>query len=90
MAPHINTPNEETTGTNGTRNGRGTAGCLTLIIHTPIHTSTKANKVPILVRDNTVLKFKNKAGIATKKPVRMVEKDGVPNLFGDVRARGGS
>jgi hypothetical protein len=47
---------------------------------TPPHTSTKANKVPILVRLVTSVRFKNKAGIATTNPVTIVANDGVWNL----------
>ena len=36
---------------------------------TPAHTNTKANKVPILHKSVTIVKFINKAGIPTTKPV---------------------
>jgi hypothetical protein len=44
---------------------------------TPPHTSTNANRVPILVRSVTSVRFRKRAGTATTKPVRIVEKDGV-------------
>ena len=46
----------------------------------PPHTKTNANKVPILVSESTVLKFRNNAGTATSTPVNMVEKEGVRNF----------
>src|SRR5882757_8263697 len=46
----------------------------------PPQTNTNAKRVPILVSESTVSKFKNKAGIATSKPVNIVEKEGVLNL----------
>jgi len=37
----------------------------------------KANKVPMLLRSTTSLRFMNNAGIATTTPVIMVENEGV-------------
>src|SRR6185437_3448429 len=44
---------------------------------TPPHTSTNANNVPMLVKSVTSVRFKNNAGIATKRPVTIVAKEGV-------------
>ena len=46
----------------------------------PPHTNTKAKRVPTLVKSITTFISKNKAGIATTTPVRIVEKEGVLNL----------
>ncbi len=43
----------------------------------PPQTKTKANKVPILVNANTTSRLRNRAGIATNRPVRIVENEGV-------------
>ena len=81
MAPHTSTPNEETTGTKGTRNGRGTAGCLTLIIHTPTHTNTKANKVPILVRSPVISPGNSVASPPTNQNNIQFDLNGVLNFL---------
>src|SRR5262245_40137567 len=49
------------------------------MISTPPHTSTNANKVPMLVRSVTSVRFMNNDGIATTRPVTMVENHGVLN-----------
>lgn len=46
----------------------------------PPQTNTNANNVPILVKASTTSRFKNNAGIATTKPVSMVENEGVLNF----------
>jgi hypothetical protein len=43
---------------------------------TPAQTKTKANKVPILHKSVTIVRFKNKAGTATTKPVTIVANEG--------------
>ncbi len=63
-----------TCGTLNFESGRLGCFCKT---KTPAHTNTKANNVPMLVSAKTVLRFKNKAGIATTNPVKIVEKEGV-------------
>ena len=63
---------------NGTLNLDSGLSILVCKTNTPPQTNTKANKVPILVNASTTSRFKNKAGIATTSPVRIVEKDGVP------------
>ena len=47
---------------------------------TPPQTKTKANKVPILHKSVTIVRFINNAGIPTIKPVTIVEKEGVLNF----------
>src|SRR5690606_37867759 len=44
---------------------------------TPAQTNEKANKVPILHKSVTMVKFINNAGTATTKPVTIVANDGV-------------
>jgi hypothetical protein len=48
-------------------------------ISTPVQTTTNANKVPMLVRSVTSVRFKNNAGTATTMPVTIVANDGVLN-----------
>ena len=49
-------------------------------INTPADTSTKANRVPILVRSVIRELCMNNEGTATSTPVTIVAKDGVWNL----------
>ena len=58
-------------------------------INTPPDTRINANKVPMLVRSVTSVRFKNKAGMATKKPVTMVAKAGVLYFLCSLENRGG-
>src|SRR4030095_13365990 len=81
MAPHTNTPNVDTTGTNGTLNGRGTPGCFILIIHTPIQTNTNANKVPILVRSPVMSPGNKVAKPPTKRNNIQFDLNGVLNFL---------
>ena len=81
IAPHTNTPNVETTGTNGTLNGRGTPGCFTLIIQTPIQTNTNANKVPILVRSPVMSPGNKVAKPPTNKNNIQLDLNGVLNFL---------
>ena len=46
-------------------------------ISTPPQTRTKANKVPMLHKSVTIVKLRNKEGMATKKPVTIVANEGV-------------
>ena len=50
------------------------------ISNTPPQTSTKANKVAMLVKSSTKVLSVNKMGNPTTKPVMMVAKDGVLNF----------
>jgi len=50
---------------------------LLLMISIPLQTTTKAKRVPILVRSVTSVRFINRAGMATTSPVTMVAKEGV-------------
>ena len=73
IKPQTNTPKIGINGTNGTLNGLGVFGLVFLIMITPTDTKIKANKVPILHKSVSIVRFKNKAGTATTNPVKIVE-----------------
>src|SRR5215469_8312870 len=70
-------PNAGTIGTNGVRNGLLNSGSALRRIQTPIHTSTNANSVPILVISPRSSIGRNPAAIATAIPVSVVGRYGV-------------
>src|SRR5215510_795271 len=81
MAVQTKTPNVATIGTAGVLNGLGMFGCFTLMIHTPIQTSTKANRVPILVRSPVISPGNNVARPPTNKNNIQFDLKGVLNLL---------
>src|SRR5262244_1724562 len=76
MAPQTITPSVDTSGTAGTRNARGNSGRRLRKIHTPMHTSTNANKVPMLVISPTISSGRN----AANRPVKT--KNSAFDLYG--------
>src|SRR5690348_6965601 len=70
-------PRIGTAGTQGVRNGRGWAGCLIRITHTPAQTITKANKVPMLVMRPTMLSGSRAEKGATRQQKSRLERQGV-------------
>ena len=81
IAPQTNTPKVETTGTIGTLKGLTTFGCFTLMIHTPIQTSTKANSVPILVKSPVISPGNNVAKPPTNRNNIQFDLKGVLNFL---------
>src|SRR5271157_2201573 len=67
-------------GTSGVLNGRGASGFFTRITHTPAHTITNANRVPMLVMCPTMLRGRNAENGATKKKNSMLDRHGVLNF----------
>src|SRR5271157_5671453 len=80
MAKFHTMPRIGTSGTSGVLNGRGASGFFTRITHTPAHTITKANRVPMLVMCPTILKGRKAEKGATKKKNSMLERQGVLNF----------
>src|ERR1019366_5339990 len=73
-------PRIGSSGTSGVLNGLGASGFFTRITHTPAHTITKANRVPMLVMCPTMLKGRNAEKGATKKKNSMLDRQGVWNF----------
>src|SRR5471032_1109185 len=73
-------PRMGTSGTSGVLNGRGASGFFTRITHTPAHTITNANSVPMLVIWPTMLSGRKAENGATKKKNSMFERHGVWNF----------
>ena len=69
IAPQTTMPSTATTGSAGTVNPRGRSGRRERMIHTPAHTSMKANSVPMLVISPTMSPGTNaaKSAVNTKK-----------------------
>src|SRR5712691_4843424 len=67
-------------GTSGARNGRAAPGLVLRITITAPQTITKANNVPMLVISAKMLNGMNPAIEATKRPVRIVDFQGVRNF----------
>ena len=80
MAKFQTIPRIGTSGTSGVLKGRGAFGFLTRMTHTPAHTMTNANSVPMLVMCPTMLKGRNAEKGATKKKNSRFERHGVWNL----------
>src|SRR6266550_4303474 len=76
----VRIPRIGTSGTNGARNGRFALGLVLRIISTAPQTITKANKVPMLVISARILSGISPAIVATKRPVRIVDFQGVRNF----------
>src|SRR5579862_3617131 len=76
-ASDTNMPRMGTTGTQGVRNGRGTSGLRTRMIHTPRHTIVKASNVPRLTSFPRKTIGKKAARKATKQPTTIDVRYGV-------------
>src|SRR2546427_11170104 len=77
---HVRMPKIGTSGTKGARNGRFALGFVLRMTITAPQTITKANNVPMLVISARILSGMNPAIDATKRPVRMVDFQGVRNF----------
>src|SRR5713101_9838006 len=77
---HVRIPSIGTSGTRGARKGRFALGFVLRITSTAPQTITNANNVPMLVISARILSGINPAIEATKRPVRMVDFQGVRNL----------
>src|SRR5271157_1920787 len=80
MAKFQTMPRMGTSGTSGVLNGLAAPGFFTRITHTPAHTMTKANRVPMLVMCPTMLKGRKAEKGATKKKNSMLDRHGVLNF----------
>ena len=76
----VRIPRIGTSGTKGARNGRLALGFVRRMTNTAPHTITKANNVPMLVISARILSGMNPAIDATKRPVRIVDFQGVRNF----------
>ena len=74
------TPSTGTSGTNGVLKARGASGFDFLKIMTPIHTSIKANSVPMLVISPTTRPGINAAKMLTNIMKKIFEREGVLNF----------
>ncbi len=83
-------PSSGTSGTQGVRNGRGTSGILRRRIHTPRHTMTKAERVPMLTSCASAEIGRNAAATATGIPTTIEEIQGVRNRGCTTLAQRGS
>ena len=81
IRPQTITPKMGTSGTKGVRNGRGIVGSDFLNNMIPIHTKTKAKRVPIDVRSPAQLSGKNPPKIETNKNKIRFDLCGVRNLL---------
>src|SRR2546422_10207140 len=76
----VRIPRIGTSGTSGARKGRFALGLVLRITITAPQTITNANKVPMLVISARMLSGMNPAIDATKRPVRIVDFQGVRNF----------
>src|SRR5207244_964918 len=74
---HVRIPRIGTKGTSGARNGRFASGFVLRITRTAPQTITKANRVPMLVISARMPSGRSPAIVATNKPVRIVDFQGV-------------
>src|SRR5262245_40546515 len=81
MAVQTKTPSVATIGTAGVLNGLGIFGCFTRMIQTPIQTSTKANRVPMLVKSPVISPGNKVARPPTNKNSIQFDLKGVLNFL---------
>ena len=80
IAPQTKIPKIATNPTAGTLNPLLISGCFLRMIHTPAHTSMKANKVPILVISPTMSPGMKAAKLPTNIKNIQFDLNGVLNL----------